>query len=687
MATGAQFSRAKTWNDEKLTDTDLNAEFDNILNNLDAAGLGSGDTTSANSITQQDPGTYASPNVAATLQDSIEHLRYVLGQIIGGDNSNWLDSPATTIATLAGASEGVAFGLEFEGSNAGASSATNVLAALINKGAIINSSSLSSADVTTSDFDFSNFKFGSCSYILGSGNILAFPGTSADPSKGTISAWFRNLAAGDYIAYNPKLGIELYCDSISGNLTTKITEATASSESAKTSVSVAGSSSRTGDTTFRNAIVTYRLNDEAGASTDSLALYFSGSAEGTALSSQDIDINPGDGGIWFIGAKKNEPSFDHSYAANGLPSNHSDAWDSQGTPGATAANGVLNISTSATTGYYDRTTNDEYVDLTQQTVTFKARINSTDNKDITNTVCGLRIVDTSIDRGATINIQPNACHLFWGYDSDRHKISIQGDFTQFHTFTLTSTGTETADTDCTMKLYIDGMLVYSGTNDFTDNEASDNLQFGVITSSTTDLDLEYFYICETDAQAPIAASSQGNIDSFGIARDLASSVVISSLQTSKFTDVFADNPRYGPYLPQPRRFDMSTSASVTISSTAYSDVGELVYYVPGDGVTEFDFFLATAVRGTAGDEHFVTIDIDNDINGETASLSSITVPYAVKEAAGANLESTVPVMRSETLSTGLHEIRAQAAASANSVVIDRPHAQFNVSIRKEKRIG
>ena len=36
---GATFNRVKNWIAEKLTPSDLNAEIDNILNNLTAAGV------------------------------------------------------------------------------------------------------------------------------------------------------------------------------------------------------------------------------------------------------------------------------------------------------------------------------------------------------------------------------------------------------------------------------------------------------------------------------------------------------------------------------------------------------------------------------------------------------------------------------------------------------------------------
>lgn len=685
-------AKLKTWSDnEILTDEDLNAEIDNLYSNLDASTLGSAINDGAGFLASQlSPGTYASPTVPTTQEEVNQMILQRIADIIGGDNGSFLDAVPTTLNSLSTASEGLAIGLEFEGRNGGASTSTDVLGTFINQGGIINALSLSSADVVAADFDSTNVKFGKFSYALGSGNVMAFPGQECNTARGTISTWFRNLAAGDYIAYNPLLGIELYCESVAGNLEAKITEKTAASQTSKTENTVTGSTSRTGDSTFRHVAMKWRVNDENGASTDLLELEYEGSDEGTQLTSQDIDINGGDGGYWFIGAQRNDPSWDKFSAMSVLPSSESSqAWDSQGTPGASVASGILNISTSSTTGYYDRTSNDEYVDLTQQTIEFKCRLNSTDNNLLDTTACGVRVADTSIDRGFNLNINTNACHLLWGYDGDEHAVSIQGNFTDWKHFRITSTGTETADTDCTISLYIDGVLMYTGTNDVTENEASDRMEFGVVESSTTDCDWEYFKICETSAAAPVSASSQGNIDSFGIARSVIDDTLLTALQSSRVVDVFASHPFYGPTLPPPKRFAYSnTGASLNITGTTYEDLEECVYYVAGDGVTEFDFRAkAVARNGTPGSGVFMAIDIDNDINGDTASLSAITSPFAYMEDPDGNNEITLAVERAEVLPVGLSEVRPQVADDGGTGIITRASKSFNVSIRKERRLG
>lgn len=91
---GATFSRVKNWiNGEVLTASDLNAEFDNILNNLTPAGVDdySGSNTDMRAVT--DPYPVLSESLATSLQGEIERLRYQILQlkmaIASSSNTYW----------------------------------------------------------------------------------------------------------------------------------------------------------------------------------------------------------------------------------------------------------------------------------------------------------------------------------------------------------------------------------------------------------------------------------------------------------------------------------------------------------------------------------------------------------------------------------------------------------------------
>ena len=96
---GATFSRVKTWSEgETLTASQLNAEFNNILNNLDPTGI---DDESANDAAAQatsDPYSGSSLTKAISLEEEIQQLRYLIAQITG--ETYWYIDPDNDIATI-----------------------------------------------------------------------------------------------------------------------------------------------------------------------------------------------------------------------------------------------------------------------------------------------------------------------------------------------------------------------------------------------------------------------------------------------------------------------------------------------------------------------------------------------------------------------------------------------------------
>ncbi len=98
---GATFSRIKTWVAEILTYSDLNAEFDNILNNLTPAGIDDESASDAAARATADPYPAGSLSKATSLQGEVQQLRYLINQLNG--MTYWYQDPVEEIWIPAGA--------------------------------------------------------------------------------------------------------------------------------------------------------------------------------------------------------------------------------------------------------------------------------------------------------------------------------------------------------------------------------------------------------------------------------------------------------------------------------------------------------------------------------------------------------------------------------------------------------
>lgn len=93
------FSRIHTWiKNETVKSADLNAEFNNVINNIDPS-LMSGDSADVAEMQNQvNPGSQGSESLAQTTTGEIERLRYVISRMIGG--TYWYDTPTSSLDQL-----------------------------------------------------------------------------------------------------------------------------------------------------------------------------------------------------------------------------------------------------------------------------------------------------------------------------------------------------------------------------------------------------------------------------------------------------------------------------------------------------------------------------------------------------------------------------------------------------------
>jgi|GEM_PF-6860405 len=118
---GATFSRVKTWIDaEYLYASDINAEFDNILNNLTPSGVDDASATDVAMRATADPYSGGAINKPVDLLGEIQRLRYMVQQLHGREY--WYLPPLKTIWIPANemtpaASNGPAEGSSANGTN------------------------------------------------------------------------------------------------------------------------------------------------------------------------------------------------------------------------------------------------------------------------------------------------------------------------------------------------------------------------------------------------------------------------------------------------------------------------------------------------------------------------------------------------------------------------------------------
>mgnify|MGYP003337393439 FL=1 len=89
-------SRLKTWvAREVLVYSDLNAEFDNIINNLEAANVDGYSASVAQMRETTDPGGVGSESLALRVSDEIERIRFAISRIVG--KTYWYEAPSRSL--------------------------------------------------------------------------------------------------------------------------------------------------------------------------------------------------------------------------------------------------------------------------------------------------------------------------------------------------------------------------------------------------------------------------------------------------------------------------------------------------------------------------------------------------------------------------------------------------------------
>jgi hypothetical protein len=98
------FTRLKTWvSNEVLTASDLNAEFNNQLNNMDPEGIEDASASVSDMQATTDPGGSGSESQATDLLGELKRLRYAIKRIVGG--AQWYTAPVIDLGSTISAGD------------------------------------------------------------------------------------------------------------------------------------------------------------------------------------------------------------------------------------------------------------------------------------------------------------------------------------------------------------------------------------------------------------------------------------------------------------------------------------------------------------------------------------------------------------------------------------------------------
>lgn len=333
------FSRLKTWvAGEVLTHSDLNAEFDNIINNAAGDKM---DGTSHNLAEMQqteNPAPSGTPDLVQpiSITDEIRRLRYAISRVIG--KTNWYDAPSRSLENF--------YFNPLHIFDPAVFTETNIDSDVVSAGLY---DSLSFIDRTFYDTTLKKYASVALKSTSSVPRFFTLDPGRMNPNYGTFSLWFRNVSALDTILYNPTLGVRVYLNN-GGFIAVDLTLATAASATEKVVQTViVGTAPLAGLSSFTHLAFSFRIQN---LPSDSISLYINGQQVGsTAVGPFNVNM-PMRAEHWFLNGSDQARTVTTKLTNNALPV--PSGWTKVTTAGTESIlNGVLTINTTtAGTLYY-----------------------------------------------------------------------------------------------------------------------------------------------------------------------------------------------------------------------------------------------------------------------------------------------------------------------------------------------
>lgn len=639
------FNRVKNWiRNEVLTDDDINAEFNWIIQNFIPTKMDDYSASVSQMQTQTTPGTVGAESKATSLAGEIERLRYMISQITG--ETYWYSLPAKSLRS---SSAELGFYLPFDGGSVDQawqlSVRRGVMPQCAKDGEVLNSTS----DALL-DFDSANIgttaKFGNYSWTLGSSKMIAVPGCKNSPTRGSISAHYYNYGAGDYIAYNPQLGIEMYLDN-AGKLTGKFTNRTTSSETVKASTTVQSAAASSGTASWQHALMRFDINGINGAGADRVAIQKV--AQGETVETTGLSLKQGvggGGGCWFFGAKRNDPTWTQFSAMKVNPDAESvNPYTLAGTAACRSIteDGLLRITTDATNkgcNFLRTAAALTGVDLQSMTVEIKCRLRT---YDFFHGTVGTGVVttypfyvvcrDDSRNMSFRLGFWRNGVIFTENDTTPAFRFSFPIDTSEWHTYRLTFGATYAT-------LYIDGVYVnrFAVASFGADATANDIIGFGDFDTATTghdvDMEVESFAFGPLEVP-PLLAGSTGRLDDIAMILDYVNDAATpTSLSGAKASAVLGRDKMTHDFHRYASGLRGRGSGAIAITSATWlpgaPDVGAAMYF-PSDGITPIDLSASGIVGlNTSGGTLYTMLSCSS----QEQYIAPGTVAGTINEVAG-----------------------------------------------------
>lgn len=578
------WSLYKSWvDDETLTNEDLNASFQRVLDNSVSDQIeGYSTLNNVNNNSRMDSTTNPYPasvrSYATSVAGEIQRLRYMIKSITG--NTNWYEAPTSSLSQVISGvndsptSDQIAFYSSF-----------NSYVESAKSGAFIVGSD-AAGTIASSSISSSGQKFGSGFLSVSANNSAAAKIVSIRNKVFSFHFWVKSPTATKPILVVPGLRLMVYCNG-SGFAYLEMCSFEAAATDQKSKISITGSALIT-DGSWHSICVSIDGSQSSGSRV--ARLFVDGAEQGTAITT----------GTFIIPALSETYAFlNGNYAGftNGVYSSPTNtaAFSSDTPTGFTktgsvsVSNGVATMTSAAGVVKYSVTS--PVVSFNSATVRTFARI------ILRNTVALSSTSTTSYGTGFVVNMRHDAADRSVSFvftdkgvgivdKTDDDRVFYPLDTSEWHVY------------DCVVLnsvayLFIDGLNVASLLLAATDSTAGDLVQFGFInTANSGSFEVALFENFSTSSLGVIQDNNTSlSVDDMVVFEQAqtASSVVLSQLQNASAGSVLKSSkknflPNIGPSLITSKDISIPSSSTLLSAKT-----------VLADGDSYYDIFISGTI--------------------------------------------------------------------------------------------